>query len=67
MTDFNRIIASVGLSVEPLMGLMTGFCYMIGITLIWEGLRKAKTIADARARSGPGGQAFIPVAYAIYR
>ena len=64
MADFNQIIASVGASVEPLMGLMSGFSYMIGITLIWEAMRKGKTIADARARSGPGGQVFVPVAYA---
>jgi len=55
----------MGSSIKPLETVISFFTYLLGIFLLWTSVKKAKDIADKRARAGAGGQIFVPVSYAV--
>ena len=65
MTDLTTIIDGLAASVDPFMGMLSGFCYFMGINLMWVAVKKINKIGDFTARGGPGTPTFIPVAYLV--
>lgn len=65
MTDLSTIIESMAASVDPFMKMVSGFCYLVGINLLWVAVKKMNKIADFRARGGVGSPLFIPLTYTI--
>ncbi len=64
MADLSTMIEHMGSSVNPLERVVSGMAYLLGIFLLWTSVKKAKDMADKRARAGAGGQVFVPMAYA---
>lgn len=65
MSNLTEMIEHLALSVDPMMKLVSGFCYCVGINLVWVSTKKFNKIADWRARGGTGGPTFIPFAYLL--
>jgi len=63
MSTLNSIIENLALSVDPMMKMISGFCYVIGVNLLWVALKKVNKIGDFRARCGVGSPLFVPVTY----
>ena len=63
MADLAGMIESLALAVDPVMRLMSGFCYALGINLFWVAAKKFNKMGDWRARGGSGGPVFIPLSY----
>lgn len=63
MADLVGILVHLGSSVDQLMRFVSGACYLLSVLMIWTAIKRMKKIADQRARAGPGGQVFIPLAY----
>lgn len=65
MASLNSIIENLALSVNQMMMLADGFCYMVGINLIWVAIKKMNKISDFRARGGVGSPMFVPLTYTV--
>ncbi len=61
--NFAKMIENLSQSALPVQALITGFGYLLGIIFFMIGLRKLKTIADARARSSSQMPMIVPIAY----
>lgn len=65
MSTFVTMIENLAYSVDPMMQLISGFCYVVGFNLCWVSTKKFNKIADWRARGGNGGPTFIPISYLL--
>lgn len=63
MADITSIINHLGRSIDPVTSAITALSFLIGFMMIWQAIKKLKTIADSRARYTGGGRMFIPLAY----
>lgn len=65
MADIGSILINIGNSLNAVVKLVTGSCYLIGLLLVWTSIKKLKGIADKRARYASGGKMFIPMSYLL--
>ncbi len=65
MASLTDMIEQLGLSADPMMRLISGFCYVVGFNLFWVSTKKFNKMADWRARGGTGGPTFIPISYML--
>ena len=65
MSTFVTMLEKMVYSVDPMMQLISGFCYVVGFNLCWVSTKKFNKIADWRARGGNGGPTFIPISYLL--
>ena len=61
--DITSIINHLGESIDPLTSAISALSLLLGFMMIWQSIKKLKTIADSRARYTGGGRMFIPLAY----
>jgi hypothetical protein len=64
MAYLGSIIEHLGSSINPLERAISGSAYVVGILLLWTSIKKARTMADKRARAGSGGYVSVIMAYA---
>ena len=60
---FITMISNLSQSLHPVQVLISGFGYLIGITLFMIAIGKLRKIGDARASGGGHEKMFVPLAY----
>ncbi|MDX2345302.1 MAG: type IV secretion protein IcmC [Legionella sp.] len=65
MPDLVSILTNLSKSLAPIQALLSGFGYLLGITLVMISIGKFRKIGDARAQSPSQEKMFVPTAYLI--
>ena len=63
--DLISMLGNLSQSFFPIMRLITGFAYIIGLIFFIVALQKLRKIGDHRARSSSQERMFVPVAYTV--
>lgn len=61
--DISSILTHLGESINPVSNAIQALSGILGFMMVWQAIKKMKTIADSRARYTGGGRMFVPMAY----
>ncbi len=61
--DITSILEHLGESIDPVTSAVQVIAYLVGFMMVWQSIKKLKTIADQRAKYTTHGKMFIPLAY----